>query len=67
MSTSAPSGAAARMSFSAVEPIVSKSWPGARRIVTWPAAFTESVVLRRPGLPPRSPVTSAEGSAKVRM
>ncbi len=55
------------MSFSAAAPITSTFWPGARRIVTSPAAWTESVVFRTPGLPPMIPLTSADGSASVRM
>ena len=55
------------MSFSTALPIVSTSWPGARRTVISPAACTESVVFRSPGFPPMIPFTSADGSAIVRM
>ena len=66
MSSSAPSGAASRSSCSAAAPIVSASWPGARRIENSAEASTLSVVLRTPGLPPMIPFTSVEGSAHVR-
>ena len=42
------------------------SWPGATRIVTPADAADTSVVLRRPGFPPRMPVTSSEGSTNAR-
>ena len=66
ISSSAPSGAASRSSRSAAAPTVSTSWPGARRIENSAEAATLSVVLRMPGLPPRIPFTSADGSAQVR-
>ena len=61
-----PAGAASRSSRSAAAPIVSASWPGARRIENSADASTLSVVLRTPGLPPMIPFTSVDGSAHVR-
>ena len=66
ISSLAPTGSASRRSCSAASAITAGSWPGATRIVIPADARETSVVFRRPGLPPRIPVTSTDGSTKTR-
>ena len=65
-STVAPSGAASCSRRSTSGATAVGVWPGASRTVKFACASLITVVFLSPGLPPRIPLTSTEGSAVVR-